>query len=120
MSVHARVQGGRGGGSHHEDPDVPPASHFFNQGKWPAPGDGDGAQNSQARSIQGLSHLSDEWLAEELHFPNLVNHKHLPAVPLGRPARLGAEMFLLGPPGRGEGLFWNPLRSFKECQVFPK
>ena len=85
-----------GGGSHREDPDVTPASYLFNQSRRRAPGDGNGAQNSTARTIQGLSHLPDEWLAEELHFPNLVNHKHPPAVPLGRRAHLGGEVFLLG------------------------
>lgn len=64
--------------THSEDFDVRPVAHLLHQAQRFPLGDGDGAQDAEGRAVQRLSHRPDEGLAEELHFADLVDDKHLP------------------------------------------
>lgn len=74
--------------THGEDFDVSPVPHLLDEAQRFPLGDGDGAQDGEGGAVQGLSHRPDEGLAEELHFADLVDDKHLPAASI-RSSHLG-------------------------------
>lgn len=70
--------------THGEDFDVRPVAHLLDEAQWFPLGDGDGAQDGEGRAVQRLTHCPDEGLAEEFHFADLVDDKHLPAASIRR------------------------------------
>lgn len=74
--------------THGEDFDVCTVAHLLDKAQRFALGNGDGAQDGEGRAIQRLPHRPDEGLAEEFHFADLVDDKHLPAASI-RSSHLG-------------------------------